>query len=60
MRYCSCLTLLFLLLATPSARFSWSANVVSIADGDAITVLRNNQQNKSDCTRLNARESAEP
>jgi len=44
MRYCSRLTLIFLLLATPATCYSWSAKVVSIANGDTIAVLRNNQQ----------------
>lgn len=41
---CALLTFLFLLLAIPATCFSWSAKVVSVADGDTITVLRDGQQ----------------
>jgi len=41
---CSRSTLLFLLLAIPATCFSWSAKVVSVTDGDTITVLHNDQQ----------------
>ena len=42
---CSCLTILFiLLLAIPATCFSWPANVISVADGDTITVLYNDQK----------------
>ena len=40
---CSRPTLLFLFLAIPSTCFSWPAKVVSVADGDTITVLHNSQ-----------------
>lgn len=40
---CCRLTLLFLLLAVPATCFSWPVKVVSIADGDTITVLHNDQ-----------------
>ncbi|MDD2462505.1 MAG: thermonuclease family protein [Desulfobulbus sp.] len=42
--YCSRLTLLFLLLSIPATCFSWSAKVVSVADGDTITVIRDGRQ----------------
>lgn len=41
---CSRLTLFLLLLAIPATCFSWPAKVVSVADGDTITVLHNGQQ----------------
>lgn len=41
---CSRLTLLFLLFAIPATCFSWPTKVVSVADGDTITVLYNGQQ----------------
>lgn len=40
---CSRLILFFLLLAIPATCFSWPAKVVSIVDGDTITVLHNGQ-----------------
>ncbi len=42
--HCSRLTLLFFLLAIPATCFSWPAKVVSVADGDTITVLHNDQK----------------
>lgn len=41
---CSRLTLLLFLLAIPTTCFSWPAKVVSVADGDTITVLHNDQK----------------
>lgn len=41
---CSLHTILFLLLALPATCFSWPAKVVSITDGDTITVLHNDQK----------------
>jgi|APIni6443716594_1056825.scaffolds.fasta_scaffold108900_2 micrococcal nuclease len=41
---CSHLTFLLLLLAIPATCFSWPAKVVSVADGDTITVLHNDQR----------------
>ncbi|MDR2548981.1 MAG: thermonuclease family protein [Desulfobulbus sp.] len=38
------LTLLFLLLVISATCFSWPAKVVSVADGDTITVLHNDQK----------------
>ena len=43
--YRSCLTLLFL-LSIPVTCFSWSAKVVSVSDGDTITVIHNGLQEK--------------
>jgi endonuclease YncB( thermonuclease family) len=42
--YCSRLILLFLLLSIPATCFSWSAKVVSVTDGDTITVIRDGHQ----------------
>lgn len=42
--HCSRLTLLLFLLAIPATCFSWPAKVVSVADGDTITVLHNDQK----------------
>jgi hypothetical protein len=39
------LIFLLLLLAIPANSFSWSAKVVSVADGYTINVLQNGQQN---------------
>jgi len=36
--------LFFLLLAIPATCYSWPAKVVSVADGDTITVVHNGQQ----------------
>jgi len=41
--YYSRLILLLLLLSIPATCFSWPAKVVSVADGDTITVLHNDQ-----------------
>lgn len=41
---CSSFILFFVLLAIPSTCFSWPAKVVSIADGDTITVLHQGQR----------------
>ena len=41
---CSRLTFLLPLLAIPATCFSWPAKVVSVTDGDTITVLHNNQK----------------
>jgi len=41
---CSRHILLFLLLAIPATCFSWPAKVVSVADGDTITVLHQSQR----------------
>ena len=41
---CSRLALLFFLLAIPATCFSWPAKVTSVADGDTITVLHNDQK----------------
>ena len=49
--YCSRLILLFFLILTPATCFSWPAKVVSVADGDTITVLHNGQL--SSLTRQN-------
>lgn len=38
------LTFLFFLLAIPATCFSWPAKVISVADGDTITVLHDGQQ----------------
>jgi len=43
--YRSCLTLLFLLFI-PTTCLSWPAKVVSISDGDTITVIHNGRQEK--------------
>lgn len=43
---CSSLTFLIFLLAIPATCYSWPAKVVSVADGDTITVLYNGQQKK--------------
>lgn len=43
---CSSLILLFLLFAIPATCFSWPAKVISVADGDTITVLHNDQKNE--------------
>ncbi len=43
---CSRLTFLFFLLTIPATCFSWPAQVVSVADGDTITVLHKDQQKK--------------
>ena len=40
------LTFFLFLIAAPATSFSWPAKVVSVADGDIITVLRNGQQSK--------------
>lgn len=40
---CSSLTFLFLLLAMPATCFSWPAQVISVADGDSITVFYQGQ-----------------
>lgn len=42
--HCSHLTLLLFLLAIPATCFSWPAKVVSVADGDTITVLHDDQK----------------
>ena len=42
--HCSRLTFLLFLLAIPAICFSWPAKVVSVADGDTITVLHNDQK----------------
>jgi endonuclease YncB( thermonuclease family) len=42
--HCSRLTFLLFLLAIPATCFSWPAKVVSVADGDTITVLHNDQK----------------
>jgi endonuclease YncB( thermonuclease family) len=42
--HCSRLTLLLFLLAIPATCFSWPAKVVSVADGDTITVLHDNHK----------------
>lgn len=42
--HCPRLTFLLFLLAIPATCFSWSAKVVSVADGDTITVLHNDQK----------------
>jgi len=44
--YSSCLTLLLLLLSIPATCLSWSAKVVSVTDGDTITVIRDGRQVK--------------
>ena len=41
---CSRLTFLLFLLAIPTTCFSWPSKVVSVADGDTITVLHNDQK----------------
>jgi len=41
---CSRLTFLFFLLTIPATCFSWPAKVISVADGDTITVLHNDQK----------------
>lgn len=43
--YRSCLTLLFL-LSIPATCFSWPAKVVSVSDGDTITVFHSGRQEK--------------
>lgn len=43
--YRSCLTRLFLLFI-PATCFSWPAKVVSVSDGDTITVLHSGRQEK--------------
>jgi len=40
---CSRLTFLFLLLVIPATCFSWPSKVVSVTDGDTITVKHNGQ-----------------
>ena len=42
--HCPRLTFLLFLLAIPATCFSWPAKVVSVADGDTITVLHNDQK----------------
>jgi endonuclease YncB( thermonuclease family) len=44
--YCSRLVLLFLILLTPSLGLTWPAKVVSVADSDTITVIRDGRQVK--------------